>query len=102
MTRQVEEIPPGATLQEAAEKMRSSDIGALPVCSNDKLIGMITDRDIAVRSVAQGQDPKSACVCDAMTYDLIFCYEDEDVEQSATLMEEKQIRRLAVLDRHKR
>jgi CBS domain-containing protein len=102
MTRQVEGVAPGATLQDAAQKMRSMDIGVLPVCQDDQLVGMITDRDIAVRSVAQGQDPGAAQVCDAMTQDLVFCYEDEDVEKAARLMEQRQIRRLPVLDRNRR
>ena len=102
MTRQVEGVSPGATLQDAAQKMRSMDIGVLPVCQNDQLVGMITDRDIAVRSVAQGDNPKSAHVSDAMSPDLVFCYEDEDVEKAARLMEQRQIRRLPVLDRNRR
>src|SRR5947208_1175005 len=94
MTHEVEAIRPDISLREAAQKMKSLDVGALPVCQNDKLVGLITDRDITVRGVAAGQDPKSACVSDAMTPELIFCYEDEDVERAAKLMEEKQIRRL--------
>jgi CBS domain-containing protein len=102
MTRRVEGVAPGMTLQEAAQRMRSMDIGVLPVCQNDQLIGMITDRDIAVRSVADGQDPTAAHVSDAMSQDLVFCYEDEDVERAARLMEQRQIRRLPVLDRNRR
>jgi CBS domain-containing protein len=102
MTRGVEEIPPQATLREAAQKMKSLDIGALPVCENDKLVGMITDRDIAVRAVAAGQDPNRATVRDAMTEQLFYCYEDEDVEKAAKLMEEKQVRRLPVFDHQMR
>jgi CBS domain-containing protein len=100
MTRNVEDIPPQATLKQAAEKMRSLDIGALPVCENNKLVGMITDRDITVRAVAAGQDPNRAQVCDAMSSQLFFCYEDEDVRKAAELMEQKQIRRLPVFDRN--
>ncbi|HEY7117552.1 MAG TPA: CBS domain-containing protein [Tepidisphaeraceae bacterium] len=102
MTRQVEDVRPGATLQEVAQKMRSMDVGAIPVCENEKLIGMITDRDITVRAVAQGQDPRTACARDAMSAGLVYCYEDEDVEEAARLMEQQQIRRLPVLDRNKR
>jgi CBS domain-containing protein len=98
MSHDVTEIPPSASLREAAERMRSLDVGALPVCENHKLIGMITDRDITVRATADGRNPEEACVRDAMTRDLIFCYEDEDVERAAKLMEERQIRRLPVLD----
>ncbi len=102
MSRSVESVDPESTLQDAAQKMRSMDVGALPVCQRDRLVGMITDRDITVRAVAQGEDPKQCCVSDAMTSELIYCFEDEDVEKAAKLMEEKQIRRLAVLDRNHR
>ena len=101
MTRHIQEIPPQATLQDAAEKMKSLDVGALPVCENDKLIGMLTDRDIAIRAVASGQDPKSTRVSDAMTSDVCYCFEDEDIDKAAKLMEERQIRRLVVMDRNK-
>src|SRR5688572_13969417 len=102
MTRHIEEIPPQATLQDAAEKMKSLDVGALPVCENNKLIGMLTDRDIAIRSVAAGKDPKSTCVSEAMSAgDVCWCYEDEDVQKAIRLMEDRQIRRLVVMDRNK-
>jgi CBS domain-containing protein len=102
MTKQVQEVPPEATLQEAAQLMKSIDTGALPVCDHHRLIGMITDRDITIRGTASGQSPQQAHVSDVMTNDLIFCYEDEDVEEAARLMEARQIRRLPVLDRSKR
>lgn len=99
MTHEVHTIPPETSLRHAAQKMKSWDVGSLPICHNDKLIGVITDRDIAVRAVAEGQDPESCSVGDAMTPELIFCYEDEDVEQAVKLMEAKQIRRLPVMSR---
>src|SRR2546423_11144288 len=101
MTRDIEEVGPGTRLQEAAERMRSMDIGALPVCQNDKLVGMLTDRDIAVRAVAAGCDPARTSVSDAMTPGAVWCYEDDDVREAVRLMEEKQIRRLLVLNRDK-
>jgi CBS domain-containing protein len=100
MTRNIEEISPQTTLAEAAQKMKSMDTGALPVCENDKLVGMLTDRDITVRAVADGCDPKFTQASEAMTPDVIYCYEDEDVREAARIMEEKQIRRLLVLDRN--
>jgi CBS domain-containing protein len=100
MTREIQDIPPEATLKQAAEAMRSLDVGALPVCQNNTVIGMITDRDIAVRAVADGRDPNQAHVRDAMTRELIYCYEDDTVENAAKIMEEKQIRRLPVMDRN--
>ena len=102
MTAKIEDIPADATLMQAAEKMKLLDIGAIPVRENDRLVGMITDRDIVVRAVAEGRDPKTMPVREAMSRDICFCYEDESVESAAKLMEEKQIRRLAVFDRSER
>jgi len=102
MTAKIEDIPADATLVQAAEKMKRLDIGALPVRENNRLIGMITDRDIAVRAVAGGRDPKKMPVREAMSHDVHFCYEDESVESAAKLMEEKRIRRLPVFDRSER
>ncbi|SRR5579884_2183092 len=102
MTREVECVAPDATLQQAAQKMRDLDVGPLPVCDNDRLAGMITDRDIAVRAVAEGRDPKATRVRDAMTAGVDYCFEDDDVGQAARVMKEKQIRRLAVLNHDKR
>ena len=102
MTASIEDIPADATLMQAAEKMKLLDIGAIPVRENDRLVGMITDRDIAVRAVAEGRDPKKVPVREAMSRDICFCYEDQSVESAAKLMEEKQIRRLAVFDRSQR
>jgi CBS domain-containing protein len=102
MTARIENIPADATLMQAAEKMKQLDIGALPVYENDRLVGMITDRDIAVRAVAAGRDPKKMPVREAMSRNVCFCYEDESMESAAKLMEEKQIRRLPVFDRSER
>jgi CBS domain-containing protein len=99
MTPDVQVISPDATLQEAASLMRGLDIGPLPVCDDDGLVGMLTDRDIVVRSTAAGQDPRFTPVRDAMTPEVIFCFEDQDVEDAAELMREHQIRRLLVLTR---
>ena len=102
MTRGAECVPSSATLQEAACKMKNLDVGPLPVCDNDRLVGMVTDRDITVRAVAEGQDPKSARVRDVLTPDVVYVFEDQDVFEATGLMEEHQIRRLVVLDRDKR
>src|SRR5438876_11903193 len=101
MTRQVECTRPDASLQEAAAKMKSLDVGPLPVCDNDRLAGMITDRDITVRAVAEGEDPKKIKVRDIMTPEVHYCFEDDLVGEAARLMEEKQVRRLLVLNRDK-
>jgi CBS domain-containing protein len=102
MTRGAECISPDATIQEAAQKMRDLDVGPLPVCDNDRLAGMLTDRDIAVRAVAEGRDPKTTHVRDAMTPGINYCFADDDVAEAARLMKEKQVRRLAVLNHDKR
>jgi len=101
MTQNVHVVPPETSLRHAAQKMKVWDLGALPVCQNDKLVGVITDRDIAVRAVAEGKDAESFSVGEAMSSDLIFCYDDEEIEHAAALMEQRQIRRLPVLDRDK-
>jgi CBS domain-containing protein len=102
MTPGAECVPPDSTLQDAARKMRDLDVGALPVCDNDRLSGMLTDRDIVVRAIAEGRDPKMVRVRDAMTAGIDYCFEDDDVREAAHHMQEKQIRRLAVLNRDKR
>lgn len=103
MTRNVEVLRPDNTLEEAAEKMKRFDIGPLPVCDGDKLVGMITDRDIIVRSVAQGEDPTADRVRDVMTPgDICCCFEDQDVAEAARLMQEKQVHQLPVLNRAQR
>ena len=102
MTRGVEVIRPDATLQEAAAKMDALNVGPLPVCDGDRVLGMITDRDITVRATAAGHDPKTTRVQDAMTQDVVYCFEDQDVQEAVRVMQEKQIRRMLVLDRDKR
>ena len=103
MTTNVECVRPEDTLQDAARKMRDLDVGPLPVCGdNERLAGMITDRDITVRAVAEGKDPRTATVREAMTEEIIFGFEDQEIGDAARVMEQKQIRRLVVLDRDKR
>src|SRR5947208_71221 len=102
MTLDVAVTRPDATLAEAAEQMKTLDVGLLPVCDGDYLVGMLTDRDITVRAAAAGSDPTTTLVVDTMTPDVIYCYADQEVEEAARVMQEKQIRRLLVLDRDKR
>lgn len=101
MSRDVEVIAPNSVIQEAASKMKSLDVGSLPVCENQRLIGVVTDRDIALRAVAAGRDPNATKVSETMTPELIYCYEDEPVREAAKLMERHQIRRLPILNRDK-
>jgi CBS domain-containing protein len=97
----VEVIAPEASLYEAAEKMSPRDTGPLPVCGGERLVGMLTDRDITVRAVAAGRDPRTTHVRDIMTPDVVYGFEDQDIQDAARLMEQYQIRRLPVLNRHK-
>src|SRR5687767_6152534 len=97
MSRDVETVNPTDTLLEAAEKMRALNVGALPVVDEDEeLVGVITDRDIVIRAVALNHGPDGTGVSDCMTHDPLWCYEDQELEQAARLMEEHQIRRLMV------
>jgi CBS domain-containing protein/sporulation protein YlmC with PRC-barrel domain len=101
MTRQVEVVHPEATLWEAAQKMAMLDVGPLPVCTGDQLVGMLTDRDITVRATAEGRDPKITRVYEVMTPEAVYAFEDQDVSEAARLMEKHQIRRVAILNRDK-
>ena len=101
MTSRVTVIAPEATIQAAAEKMSDLEIGLLPVCEGGRLVGMVTDRDITVRAVAEGRGPVTTQVREVMTPDIIYGFDDQDVEDAARLMEQYQIRRLPVLNRRK-
>jgi CBS domain-containing protein len=83
----------------AAQKVRDHDIGFLPVCEGDRLVGVVTDRDLALRGVAAGINSKAMLGRDLMTSPIIYCFDDQDVDEAAKLMEEHQIRRVAVLSR---
>ena len=98
----VEWVSPDIPVQELAKKMQQFDIGALPVGENDRLIGMVTDRDIALRCVAEGKDCTKLTARDVMTPGIIYCRDNEALDEVAQLMESKQIRRLPVIDANKR
>jgi CBS domain-containing protein len=102
MTKDVELIAPSATILEAARSMRDGDFGLLPVGENDRLIGMITDRDITIRAVAEGMDPAGTQVRDCMSSKVLYCFEDQDTDDVARNMGANQVRRLPVLNREKR
>jgi CBS domain-containing protein len=101
MTRGVEITNPQETIRDAARMMVDCDAGALPVGENDRLVGVITDRDIAVRAVAEGKGP-DARVGDVMSAEVKYCFEDDDVDEVLRNMGELQVRRLPVLSRDKR
>ena len=100
MTGYVEVIAPERSIQEAAEQMRCLDVGVLPVCDGDRLVGIITDRDLVVRAVADGAE--RITVDEIMTRQPAYCFEDQDVEEAERVMEKNQIRRLPVLDHDSR
>src|SRR5437763_3375811 len=96
MTKGAECTRPDATIREAAVRMQTLNVGALPVCENERIVGIITDRDMTVRTTAAGADPNQAHVRDAMSEGIMFCFDDQDVNDCAQLMKDKQIRRLPV------
>jgi len=102
MTTSVECIDPDATLKEAASRMKALDIGFLPLCQKDRIIGTLTDRDITIRAVAEGRESASTRARDIMGTDVFYCFEDQDVEDCAAYMREKEVRRLLILSRDKR
>lgn len=101
MTRDVRLADPEMTLREAAKLMAECDAGVLPVGENDRLVGMLTDRDIAIRAVAEGKGA-DAKVREAMSPDVCWCYEDENIEGVLRRLGDEQIRRMPVLNRNKR
>jgi len=101
MSTDVKICAPDDTVQQAARTMREIDAGAIPVGENDRLVGMVTDRDIAIRAVADGRGPETT-VRDVMSKEIRFCFDDEDTEEVAEHMADLKIRRLPVLNRDKR
>jgi CBS domain-containing protein len=93
-----ETVGPDDTVKRAASIMQAVDVGPLPVCDGDRVVGIITDRDITVRTVAAGRDPSSTRVREAMSRDLIYVGADQDVDEAIDLMREHAIRRLPVID----
>jgi len=101
MTTDVQIASPSQTIQQAARMMAEIDAGVLPVGDNDRLVGMITDRDIAIRAVAEGKGP-DARVGEVMTREIRYCFDDEDIDQVRQNLADQQIRRIPVVDRDKR
>jgi CBS domain-containing protein len=93
---------PNMTIRDAAHRMRSGNIGALPVGENDRLIGMVTDRDIVMRAIADNRSPGDTIVREVMSKGVCYCFVDDDVREAAQVMARNQVRRLPVLNRNKR
>jgi CBS domain-containing protein len=102
MSRKVELADPNASIRDVARRMRADSIGALPVGENDRLVGMVTDRDIVVRAVAEERLPGNTSVREVMSEKICYCFEDDDVAEAARIMAEHQVKRLPVLNREKR
>ena len=102
MSRDVRVCSPGSTIRDCAKMMAEIDAGAMPVGENDKLVGMITDRDIAIRGVALGKGPDTPVREVMSTEKVLYCYEDEELDHVAKNMAELQVRRLPVVNRDKR
>jgi CBS domain-containing protein len=102
MTTGVECVRPETTLQEAATKMKSLNVGSLPVSEGDRPTGIVTDRDIVVRAISEGRDPRTTQVKDVMTKDVATVQETDDVKEAARLMKDRQIRRVVVVGADKK
>ncbi len=102
MSRKLVVVSPADTVKSAANAMRSSNVGILPVLSEDRMIGIITDRDIVIRVVADGKSPAECEVGDVMTEEIHYCLDDDDIEEVARRLGEQRIRRMPVLDRNNR
>ncbi|GAP38757.1 CBS domain-containing protein [Piscinibacter sakaiensis] len=102
MTTEVCTIQPQDSLRTAAQRMKEQDIGALPVCDGEKLLGMLTDRDLAIRGIGEGLAPDQACVSDVMSPDIAFVTADEGCDEVLQRMGREQLRRLPVIDAERR
>jgi CBS domain-containing protein len=102
MTDAVKTVTPETRLQDVARIMRDEDIGSVPVAENDKLVGMVTDRDLVVRAVAEHSNLEQKCARDVMSHQVLYCRMDQTVEDALKNMGEQQIRRLPVVDESKR
>ena len=102
MHKGVEWVEPDVPVSIVATKMRDLDVGAIPVCEEDRLVGMITDRDITCRAVANESDLSKTTARDVMTKKVIFCRDTEELDDAIRIMEDKQIRRMPAIDEDKR
>ena len=99
MSRNVECVDPDTSIKEIAQKMRLLDVGFVPICEGNRVIGTLTDRDITIRHVADGQNPYRVKARDIMTPNVFYCYADQDVEEVGRYMQEHEVRRVLIFDR---
>jgi CBS domain-containing protein len=102
MTSNVECLDPSSSLKEVAQEMKSLDVGFIPICENDRLVGTVTDRDIVIRAVADGLDINTCRASEIMSRDIVYAFEEDDVKTIAEKMREKDVRRILILDKAKR
>jgi CBS domain-containing protein len=102
MSNRPEFLPPTTPLIKITEEMRLHDFGFVPIGENDRLIGVVTDRDVAIRGVGNGKDPNSLQAKDVMTKKVLYCYEDDNIKDAAESMCKQQVHRLIVLNKDKR
>lgn len=102
MSKKPDFIPPTMNLTDASKEMLKYDFGFLPIGENDRLIGTVTDRDITIRAIAKGRDPNKTLVKDVMSDEILYCFEEDDLEHAAKNMGEEQVHRLVVLDKNKK
>ena len=99
MTAEVQVVDQGTSIRDAARKMKQTDVGAMPVVEDGTVVGMLSDRDLAVRAVADGMEPDETTVGELMTPVVIHLYEDQTVQEAAEAMKERRVRRLIVFNR---
>jgi|SRR5215510_2856697 len=102
MTTNVEWVRPETAVVDLAQKMKTLNVGFLAVCDKDRLVGIVTDRDIVIRGIASGRDINTTNAADIMTHNVFWCYEDDDVKDVAQKMSDKEVRRMLILNRDKR
>jgi len=95
-------VSPDTAIGELARKMRDENIGSIPVGENDRLIGMVTDRDLAIKAFADGKDPATLTARDVLSGPILYCRSEEDIDDAVRIMEDHQVRRLPVIDENKR
>jgi CBS domain-containing protein len=101
MTHDVVTLAPTSKVTQAAEAMKSLNVGAIPICDGGRLLGMVTDRDLVVRVIAEHRNPETETINNIMTTDVDYCYEDQTVEEAAHVMEDRQVRRMPIVNHDK-